>query len=392
MTHLTYLESAIVGLIQGVSEMFPVSSLGHNVLIPAIVGGSWARDLNVASAESPYLAFIVGLHVATAIALLIYFWRDWVRIIGGFLSSVRDLSVETADQKLAWMIILATIPVGIVGVAFEHTFRVLFAKPILAGIFLMVNGVILLTGERYRTRTSRAADAAVGAERHQAAGAASARRLAVPTTVPTTTVPTTTVPTTTVPTSTGPTSRGPEPAAVAEATVPWAPAVPELAAPARPSPAAHTHRRTSGPAALREDEVAHAVRADRRLAAMSFAQAVTIGSAQILALLAGISRDGVTIVAGMARGLSREDAARFAFLLATPVILAAGALKIPDLVGPLGNGIRGQILVGSVLSGVGAYLSVRFLLRYLRTRTLTPFGVYCLIAGLASVIYLGLVR
>src|SRR6266568_7014624 len=81
MTHLTYLEAAVVGLVQGVSEMFPVSSLGHNVLIPAIVGGSWARDLNVASPESPYLAFIVGLHVATAIALLIYFWRDWIRII-----------------------------------------------------------------------------------------------------------------------------------------------------------------------------------------------------------------------------------------------------------------------------------------------------------------------
>ena len=117
MTHLTYLESAVVGLIQGVSEMFPVSSLGHNVLIPAIVGGSWARDLNVSAAESPYLAFIVGLHVATAIALLVYFWRDWVRIIGGFFSSLRDRRVETADQKLAWMIILATIPVGIVGVA-----------------------------------------------------------------------------------------------------------------------------------------------------------------------------------------------------------------------------------------------------------------------------------
>jgi undecaprenyl-diphosphatase len=378
MTHLTYLESAVVGLIQGVSEMFPISSLGHNVLIPAIVGGSWARDLSVASPESPYLAFIVGLHVATAIALLIYFWRDWVRIIGGFLSSVRDLSVETTDQKLAWMIILATIPVGIVGLAFEHTFRVLFAKPILAGIFLMVNGVILLTGERYRTRASRAADAAVGAERHQSAGAAPTRSLQVRAS--------------TVPWSTASTSTGPEPAASAEAAVPWAAAaVPELGAPARPGPASH-RRRASGPAVLREDEVAHAARADQRLAAMSYAQAVTIGSAQVLALLAGISRDGVTIVAGLARGLSREDAARFAFLLATPVILAAGALKIPDLLGPLGNGIRGQILVGSVLSGVGAYLSVRFLLRYLRTRTLTPFGVYCLIAGLASVIYLGLVR
>src|SRR6201982_3726368 len=116
VSHLTYLESAVVGLIQGVSEMFPVSSLGHNVLIPAIVGGSWARDLNVSSPESPYLAFIVGLHVATAIALLIYFWRDWVRIIGGFLSSLRARRVETTDQRLAWMIILATIPVGLVGV------------------------------------------------------------------------------------------------------------------------------------------------------------------------------------------------------------------------------------------------------------------------------------
>ena len=308
--HLTYLESGVVGLIQGVSEMFPVSSLGHNVLIPAIVGGSWARDLDVASPESPYLAFIVGLHVATAIALLIYFWRDWLKIIGGFLSSVRDLSVETADQKLAWMIILATIPVGIVGVVFEHTFRVLFARPILAGIFLMVNGLILLAGERYRTRASLAADAAVAAAR----------------------------------------------------------------APGRAA------------------ELADARQADLRLASMGYPKAVIIGSAQVFALLAGISRDGVTIVAGLRRGLSREDAARFAFLLATPVILAAGALKIPDLLGPLGNGIRGQILLGSVLSGIGAYLSVRFLLRYLRTRTLTPFGIYCLIAGLASVVYLSLVR
>jgi undecaprenyl-diphosphatase len=325
MTHLTYLESAVVGLIQGVSEMFPVSSLGHNVLIPAIVGGSWARDLNVASPESPYLAFIVGLHVATAIALLIYFWRDWIRIIGGFLSSLRDRRVATDDQKLAWMIILATIPVGLVGLAFEHTFRVLFAKPILAGIFLAVNGLILIAGERYRTRASLAADVAVAPVRE-------------------------------------------------------------------PPQAVAVSLRQEGGVALREVEHVDTLRADRRLASMGYRQAVVVGSAQILALLAGISRDGVTIVAGMARGLSREDAARFAFLLATPVILAAGALKIPDLLGPLGNGIRGQILLGRVLSGVGAYLSVRFLLRYLRTRTLTPFGVYCLVAGLASVIYLGLIQ
>lgn len=327
MTHLTYLEAAVVGLVQGVSEMFPVSSLGHSVLIPAIVGGGWAQDLNVAAPESPYLAFIVGLHVATAVALVIYFWRDWARITGGFLS-LRDRRVETADQKLAWMIILATIPVGIAGLAFEHAFRVIFGKPIIAGIFLAVNGVILIAGERFRTRASLAADSAAIAAR--------------------------------------------EPAEPAE-------------------PAAASSRRAGG-VALRQPAPAVAVQADQRLASMSYPQAVAIGSAQILALLAGISRDGVTMVAGLMRGLSREDAARFAFLLATPVILAAGALKIPDLLGPLGSGIRGQIVLGSVLSGLGAYLSVRFLLRYLRTRALTPFGVYCLIAGLGSVAYLGLVQ
>jgi undecaprenyl-diphosphatase len=338
MTQLTYLEAAVVGLVQGVSEMFPVSSLGHNVLIPAIIGGSWARDLNVSATESPYLAFIVGLHVATAIALLIYFWRDWIRIIGGFFSSVRDRRVRTEDQKLAWMIILATIPVGIVGLLFEHAFRVIFGKPIIAGIFLAVNGVILIAGERYRSRASRAADAAIAVERD-------------PRLIPA--------------------------------------REPELVAAGRPAAGSHPR---DGARALRQQEQAEAIQADRRLAQMGYPPAVVVGSAQILALLAGISRDGVTMVAGMARGLSREDAARFAFLLATPVILAAGALKIPDLLGPLGNGIRGQILLGSVLSGVGAYLSVRFLLRYLRTRTLTPFGVYCLIAGVASVLYLGLVK
>ena len=131
---------------------------------------------------------------------------------------------------------------------------------------------------------------------------------------------------------------------------------------------------------------------DQRLSAMGYGRAVIIGSAQILALLAGISRSGVTMVTGMTRGLSREDAARFAFLLATPVILAAGALKIPDLTGPIANGIRGQVLVASVLSGIGAYLSVRFLVRYFRTRTLTPFAIYCLVAGLGSIIYLELIK
>ncbi|HXJ26712.1 MAG TPA: undecaprenyl-diphosphate phosphatase, partial [Streptosporangiaceae bacterium] len=171
MTHLTYLEAGVVGLVQGISEMFPVSSLGHNVLIPALIGGSWATDLNVAAPESPYLAFIVGLHVATAIALVIYFWRDWVRIVAGFFSSLRERRVQTADQRMAWLIILATIPVGLAGLAFEHAFRVIFGKPVLAAVFLVVNGVILIAGERYRTRESLAADAALREARARAAAA-----------------------------------------------------------------------------------------------------------------------------------------------------------------------------------------------------------------------------
>src|SRR5271165_2590113 len=173
MSHpaMTYPEAMVVGLIQGVTELFPVSSLGHNVLIPALVGGSWAHDLNVAASESPYLAFIVGLHVATAIALLIYFRRDWVRIIRGFFTSIRDRDIVTPDQKLAWMIIVATIPVGLVGVAFEHTFRVLFGKPILAAVFLVVNGLILFSGEKFRTKKSLQADQQAAEERRVAIAA-----------------------------------------------------------------------------------------------------------------------------------------------------------------------------------------------------------------------------
>jgi undecaprenyl-diphosphatase len=342
MTHLTYLEAAVVGLVQGVSELFPVSSLGHNVLIPALIGGQWGADLNVSQPESPYLAFIVGLHVATAIALLAYFWRDWVRIVGGFASSVRERRVETTDQRLAWMIILATIPVGLVGLVAEHPFRVIFGKPVVAGVFLAVNGVILMAGERFRRRSSLDADARVAA------------------------------------------SRRPQPVAVGGRMAPGQ-AVPVMAE----APGAGARPATEAPPA---GAPSAAVMADRRLSAMGYGRAVVIGSAQILALLAGISRDGVTMVAGMRRGLSREDAARFAFLLSTPVILAAGMLKIPDLFGPLGQGIRGQIVLGSVLSGLGAYAAIRFLVRWLQTRTLTPFGIYCLVAGLASVAYLSLVK
>ena len=342
MTHLTYLEAAVVGLIQGVSELFPVSSLGHNVLIPALVGGSWARDLNVADANSPYLAFIVGMHVATAIALLIYFWRDWIRIIGGFFSSIRHRQVQTRDQRLAWMIILATIPVGLVGVVADKPFREIFGKPIVAGVFLIINGVILYCGERFRPRSSVRADQEVAAQRQAALA--------------------------------------PSPAGARRQPVPAGPGM------------ARQARHASGQQAVRQEELMQAIQADERLSRMGYLRAVIIGSSQILALLAGISRDGVTMVTGMARGLAREDAARFAFLLATPVILAAGVLELPKLTGPEGNGIHGQILVGSLLSGIGAYVSVRFLMRYFQTRTLTPFAIYCFVFGLLSVVYLGVIK
>ena len=339
MTHLTYLEAAVVGLVQGVSELFPVSSLGHNVLIPALIGGSWEADLNVSKAESPYLAFIVGLHVATALALLVYFRRDWVRIIGGFGSSIRERRVETADQRLAWMIVLATIPVGLVGLVAEHPFRVLFGKPIVAGVFLAVNGVILIAGERFRRPDSLEADERIAASREAELVMAGGRAAQQPT----------------------------------------------------PGPA-HARLRTASPGAMGQSEEAAAVASDRRLSTMGYGRAIVIGSAQILALFAGISRDGVTMVTGMRRGLSREDAVRFAFLLSTPVIFAAGVLKIPDLFGPLGQGIGGPILLGSILSFIGAYAAIRFLVRYLRTNTLYPFGIYCLVAGLACVVYLGIVK
>jgi undecaprenyl-diphosphatase len=348
MTHLTYLEAAVVGLVQGVTELFPISSLGHNVLLPALVGGSWEAHLDVASPESPYLAFIVGLHVATALALLVYFWRDWVRIVGGFVSSIRERRVETTDQRLAWMIVLATIPVGIVGLVAEHPFRVIFGKPIAAAVFLAVNGVILIAGERYRRRESLEADEQVSREAELVMAGGQAARL----------------------------PGGPEG---------W-PASPGGRPASLGGPAHARPRMTVQP------EQQAALASDRRLSVVGFGKAIVIGSAQILALLAGISRDGVTMVAGMRRGLAREDAARFAFLLSTPVILAAGVLKIPDLFGPLGSGIGGQILLGSVLSFVGAYFAVRFLVRYLRTNTLYPFGIYCLVAGLASAVYLGFVK
>ncbi|WP_018681584.1 undecaprenyl-diphosphate phosphatase [Actinokineospora enzanensis] len=290
MTHLSYLEAIVVGAFQGVTELFPVSSLGHSILIPAIIGGRWAEDLSVSTPESPYLAFIVGLHVATAAALLVFFWRDWVRIVGGLVSSVRHRRVTTPDERLAWLLIIGTIPVGVCGLLLEHLFRTTLGKPIPAAAFLITNGLLLLLGERLRRRTE----------------------------------------------------------------------------PQAPAPT---------------DQ-------DTRLSTMTTKSGLLIGTAQVLALLPGLSRSGLTMITGLVRGLSHEDAARFSFLLSTPVILAAGLLKIPDLFGPLGAGIGGQVIAGSIASFASAYLAVKYLTAYFHSKTLTPFAIYCVLAGTAALTWL----
>ncbi len=299
---ITYLQATVIGVVQGATELFPVSSLGQAVILPTLLGWNGLARVQ-AQPESFFLAFLVGLHVATATALLIYFWSDWRGIIAGFFRTLGAgvserkapwAAIRTGDERIAWLLVVATIPAGISGLAFEHLFRVTFSKPLFAAVFLIVNGVILLCGELVRRRAQvRAVAVAHGA--HEGTGS-------------------------------------------------------------------------------------------RRLETLEFREAAIIGAAQVLALIAGISRSGITMVAGLVRGMNHEDAARFSFLLATPIIMAAGRYKLPDLFGPLGNGIRVQALAGSVIAGIAAYLSIRFLMRYFETRTLIPFAVFCLVEGVACTI------
>src|SRR5262249_41784721 len=162
--HLSYVEAVIVGAAQGITELFPVSSLGHSVLVPALIGGQWAQDLNVSAPQSPYLAFLVGLHVATAAALLVFFWRDWLRILAGFVSSARHRRIATADERLAWLIVAATIPVGLAGLLLEQLFRTTLGKPIPAAAFLVLNGIALYAGEVLRRRVAPVDDRRAAAD------------------------------------------------------------------------------------------------------------------------------------------------------------------------------------------------------------------------------------
>ncbi len=290
---ITYFQAIVLGILQGATELFPISSLGHTVLFPTLFG--WNELVDVQSqSESFWLAFVVLLHVGSALGLLYFYRRDWVQIVRAFLHTLTTRRVQTGTERLAWLIILASIPAGILGLAFEHQLRTITAKPEVAAIFLMVNGLVLFAAEWFRRR-------------------AQVRELAV--------------------------------------------------------------REGAKPDGGRELET------------LEYREALVIGAAQSTALIAGISRDGATMGAGLARGLDHSDSARFAFLLATPIILAAGLFKLPDLLGNLGNGVRGQSVVGCAAAAVTAVFTVRFLVGYFKTRTLIPFAVYCLVFGLAMVIY-----
>jgi undecaprenyl-diphosphatase len=331
MSALSYPEAIFAGLLQGVSELFPVSSLGHSVLVPALIGGKWAQDMNMAAPNSAYLDVLIAMHVATAIALVIFFWKDWVRIVGGLFTSIRYRRIETSDQRLAWLLIVATIPVGIAGLLLDKVVREDLGKPIPASLFLALNGAVLFGVERMQ-RNRSSDDEFMAALR-------------------------------------GPGNSEDETILM---------------------PALSTESDSEVTTPLRA--VAGTVAVDARLAKLSWGEAIAIGSAQILALLPGISRSGITIVGGLMRGLKHEDAARFAFLLATPVIAAAGLFKMPELLRPEMHGSLGPALLGSLVAGVASYFSVRFLTNYFETRTLTPFAIYCLIGGIGCLAYFTLVK
>jgi undecaprenyl-diphosphatase len=285
---ISYLQAILLGLTQGISEPFPISSLGHAVVLPGLAG--WDIHQN-----APYfLSFLVATHLATALVLLLFFIKDWVRIIKGILRSLamREIRADDTDARLGWLLVVGTIPVGIIGLLLQDPLRKLFASPSVAAAMLIVNGIALFCFERWRKRPPRSGD--------------------------------------------------------------------------------------------------HLGDGDARIAALSWGQAGAVGISQAAALIPGISRSGFSMGGALRMGLSNEDAARYAFLLATPVILAAAALKVPELLGPQGDGVRGQALVAGLCAAATTFLAVKFLLRFLQTNRLTPFGFYCVGLGLISTLVFAL--
>ena len=274
---ITYFQAAVLGLVQGIAEPFPISSLGHAVIMPRLFG--WDIHQN----DKFFLAFLVATHLATAIVLFFFFLKDWVRILSGIGRSLRDREIRDDDARLGWLLVVGTVPAGILGLLLEHKLRSVFASAATAAAFLIVNGVLLLIFERLRRRPPRPGD--------------------------------------------------------------------------------------------------YLGDGDARIAKLSWRQAIAVGTAQAAALIPGISRSGITMGGGLVVGLSNEDAARYAFLLATPIIGAAAVLKLPDLFGTDGNGVRGPALVGALCAALTTFFAVKFLLKYFETNRLTPFGIYCIAAG-----------
>ncbi|MDE1874592.1 MAG: undecaprenyl-diphosphate phosphatase [Patescibacteria group bacterium] len=288
---ITMLQALILGALQGVTELFPISSLGHSAILPAVLG--W----NIDQASDFFLVFLVATHLATALVLLGFFWRDWVLIVKGIFHSLVARRIDESDvyAKMGWLIVVATVPVGILGLALENTFKSLAGDPRLVAGFLALNGFALFGAERLRRRRE--------------ANAAAAEAAAAPVADP----------------------------------------------------------------------------IDSAVSRVSWSGAIKVGFAQSLALIPGFSRTGAALGGSLLIGLDHESSARFAFLLATPVILAAAALKLPDvfLVHSVGAGIS-SVVIGALTSAVAAYLSIRFLTRYFKTRTLMPFAVYCILAGIIA--------
>jgi undecaprenyl-diphosphatase len=288
MDPISYFQALVIGLLQGVSELFPISSLGHSVILPRLLG--WDIHQN----DDYFITFLVATHLATALVLLGFFRRDWARIVTGVLRSLRmrEIGPDDTDAKLGWLLIVATVPAGLLGLLLEGSLRDVFASAQSAAFFLMLNGFMLFGAERLRRRAP-----------------------------------------------------GPD------------------------------HSLGDG---------------DARIAKrVSWRQGIAVGTAQAIALIPGFSRSGATMAGGLLVGLSNEDAARFSFLLATPIIGAASLLKLPELFGNEGDGVRGPALLGALGAAVSAYLAVRFLMRYFETNRLTPFAIYCVAAGgAASLIFL----
>ncbi|MGZ4269901.1 MAG: undecaprenyl-diphosphate phosphatase [Solirubrobacteraceae bacterium] len=286
MHPISYAQAAVLGLLQGFSELFPISSLGHSVVLPRTLG--W----NIHQNDDYFLTFLVATHFATALVLFAFFFADWMRILAGMGRSLRDREIRDPHAKLGWLLVVGTIPAGLLGLALEHPLRSVFASAQSAAFFLMLNGVMLFGAERLRRRAPVPGDAA-GEPDTEVAGR------------------------------------------------------------------------------------------------LSYRASLGIGAAQAIALVPGFSRSGASMSGGLVAGLSNEYAARFSFLLATPVIGAAALLKLPDLFGSKGDGVRGPAFVGALCAAVTAYLSVRFLMRFFETNRLTPFAWYCVVVGaLLSIAFL----